>query len=299
MTPRPIRFLHRSRTAEIAIDTPAAATRTVLQWLREDAGCMGTKEGCNEGDCGACMVVIGSIDPQGMLKLEPINSCIRFVPSLDGRALFTVEDLAQAGMLHPVQQALVDAHGSQCGFCTPGFVMSMWALWERHQTAGTVPTRQQVADDLSGNLCRCTGYRPIVDAALQMFEGSAADVPTKTTPTTPTTAKPTLTRAPVVAALKALQSQPPLAIDGCFHAPRTLDELAALRAAKPAARLLAGSTDIGLWVTKQTRDVGELIAVGEVAELQRIEVDADVVAVNGNAAAGADGDAPQIRIGAA
>ncbi len=267
MTPRPIRFLHRGTVAEAAIDSRAAATCTVMQWLRGDAGCTGTKEGCNEGDCGACMVVVGSLDAKGALRLEPINSCIRFLPTLDGRALFTVEDLAQGGVLHPVQQALVDCHGSQCGFCTPGFVMTMWAMWERHRAAGTMPTRQQVADDLSGNLCRCTGYRPIVDAALRMFDA----------PATP------LDRLPVVAALQRLQADAPLTIDGCFHAPRALDDLAALRAARPEARLLAGSTDIGLWVTKQMRDVGELIALGDVSELQRIEIDDEEIHIGAGA----------------
>ena len=172
-----------------------------------------------------------------------------------------MEDLAAPdGTLHPVQQAMVDCHGSQCGFCTPGFVMSLWAGYQRHQAAGTVPTRQQLADDLSGNLCRCTGYRPILDAGQRTFELPA----------------PALDRAAVAAALRGLQQDPPLhyAPGGgapAFHAPRTLDEFAALREALPQARVLAGSTDMGLWVTKQFRDLGELIYVGEVAELKRIE----------------------------
>jgi aerobic-type carbon monoxide dehydrogenase small subunit (CoxS/CutS family) len=120
-----------------------APTRSVLAWLREDQACTGTKEGCAEGDCGACTVVLGELDAQGQLRLRPVNACIQFVPTLDGRALFTVEDiaaLAAPDKLHPVQQCLVDCHGSQCGFCTPGFVMSLWAVYERHQTAATVPT---------------------------------------------------------------------------------------------------------------------------------------------------------------
>src|SRR5262245_42242180 len=159
---RPVRFLHRGRTVEVAVADP---TRTVLQWLREDAHCTGTKEGCAEGDCGACTVVLGELDETGALALKPVNACIRFLPTLDGKALFTVEDVAAAdGTLHPVQQTMVDCHGSQCGFCTPGFVMSLWAGYENHREAGTAPTRQQLADELSGNLCRCTGYRPILDA---------------------------------------------------------------------------------------------------------------------------------------
>ena len=250
---RPIRFLHRGAVVEA---DPAAATRSVLEWLREDARCSGTKEGCAEGDCGACTVVVGELDAAGKLLLKPVNACIQFLPTLDGKALFAVEDLTAAdGKLHPAQQAMVECHGSQCGFCTPGFVMSLWACYQRHQAAGTQPSRQQLADDLSGNLCRCTGYRPILDAGQRMFSIAPA-VP--------------LIHAPIVTALKSLQSDPPLQAEGTFHAPRTLTEFAALRHAKPQAQLLAGSTDIGLWVTKQFRELGELIYIGEVNELRQI-----------------------------
>ena len=263
MTTRPIRFFHRGRVVEIAQPAP---TRTVLEWLREDQRCTGTKEGCAEGDCGACTVVVGELDTQGALQLKPVNACIQFLPTLDGKALFTVEDVKQGAALHPVQQAMVQCHGSQCGFCTPGFVMSMWAGYERHQAAGTVPTRQQLADDVSGNLCRCTGYKPILDAGQRMFELPAVR----------------LDAAPVREALAALASDPPLATPG-FHAPRTLAAFAALREAKPEARVLAGSTDIGLWVTKQFRDLGELIFIGEVAELKRIAIDGDTLRIGAGA----------------
>jgi xanthine dehydrogenase small subunit len=266
MTTRPIRFFHRGAIVEIA---GAAPTRTVLEWLREDARCTGTKEGCAEGDCGACMVVVGELEATGDVSLQPVNACIRFLPTLDGKALFTVEDVAAAdGTPHPVQQAMVDCHGSQCGFCTPGFVMSLWAGFQRHWAAGTVPTRQQLADDLSGNLCRCTGYRPILDAGQRAF-----NLPT-----------PALDRMAVGAALRALRQDPPLHyVPGkgapAFHAPRTLAEFAALREALPQARVLAGSTDMGLWVTKQFKDLGELIYVGEVAELKRVDVQADRIVI--------------------
>ncbi len=287
MSPRPIRFFHRGAIVEAE---PAAATRTVLDWLREDALCTGTKEGCAEGDCGACTVVVGELGAGGALEMKPVNACIRFLPTLDGKALFTVEDVAevgragagsgnghaepaepaghaghagqarhvshtwQPGQLHPAQQAMVDCHGSQCGFCTPGFVMSLWSCYERHQEGGTRPTRQQLADDLSGNLCRCTGYRPILDAGEAMFDAPPRRLDT----------------ASALAALKTLAADAPLARPD-FHAPRTLAELAALRFARPDARLLAGSTDIGLWVTKQLKDLPDLIYVGEVADLRTVE----------------------------
>ena len=266
MEPRPIRFFHRGAVVEIA---DAAPTRTVLEWLREDARCTGTKEGCAEGDCGACTVVVGELDATGDLSLQPVNACIRFLPTLDGKALFTVEDVAAPdGTLHPVQQALVDCHGSQCGFCTPGFVMSLWACFQRHRAVGTVPTRQQLADDLSGNLCRCTGYRPILDAGLRAFELPA----------------PVLDRMAVGAALRGLRQDPPLhyAPAGgapAYRAPRTLAEFAALREALPQARVLAGSTDMGLWVTKQFKDLGDLIHIGEVTELKRVDVQADRIVI--------------------
>ncbi|MBI5721260.1 MAG: xanthine dehydrogenase small subunit [Burkholderiales bacterium] len=272
MSTRPIRFFHRGAIVEAA---PASATRTVLEWLREEALCTGTKEGCAEGDCGACTVVVGELGAHGALEMKPVNACIRFLPTLDGKALFTVEDVAgtgcgvrdvgavgnghagvasAAGGLHPAQQAMVECHGSQCGFCTPGFVMSLWACYERHHDAGTRPTRQQLADDLSGNLCRCTGYRPILDAGEKMFEAAPRRLDT----------------APVLAALQTLAGDAPLSRPD-FHAPRTLADLATLCAAKPDARLLAGSTDIGLWVTKQFRELPELIYVGDVAELRAID----------------------------
>jgi xanthine dehydrogenase small subunit len=256
-----VHFLHQGR---VQVVTPRAHTRTVLEWLREDAHCTGTKEGCAEGDCGACMVVVGELDAHGALQLKPVNSCIQFLPTLHGKALFTVEDVAAAdGILHPVQQAMVDCHGSQCGFCTPGFVMSLWASYQRHGAVGPAPSRQELTDELSGNLCRCTGYRPILDAAQQMFERPRV----------------VLDQAALVAALQALQSAiRPLHQSG-FYAPNTLAGLATVRAAKPKAKLLAGSTDMGLWVNKQFRELGELIYIGNVAELRQITISETHIAI--------------------
>ena len=263
MTIAPIRFFHRGQVVEVSGVRP---TRSVLDWLREDARCTGTKEGCNEGDCGACTVVVGELQGE-TLALSTVNACIQFMPTLEGKALFTVEDLAPlaGGGLHPVQQALVDCHGSQCGFCTPGFVMSLWSAYERHAAEGTRPGRQALADELAGNLCRCTGYRPILDAGERMFELP----PVRLDP------------APVVAALTSLRRDMGFAyaapnpaaggrVDG-FHAPIDLAGLWDALAAAPGARLLAGGTDIGLWVNKQFRDLGDIVYLGHVAELQRLE----------------------------
>ncbi|MBV8621368.1 MAG: xanthine dehydrogenase small subunit [Curvibacter sp.] len=261
---QPIRFFHRGQIVEVH---GAAGTRSVLDWLREDARCTGTKEGCNEGDCGACTVVVGELPEQadpGLtpvrgLSLRTVNACIQFLPTLHGKALFSVADLQQGELLHPAQQALVECHGSQCGFCTPGFVMSMWASCEQHQAAGERPSRSLLADELSGNLCRCTGYRPILDAAERMFE-----LPPQATDF-----------APAVAALQAMAQGPALDVrdpsGARFVAPRRLDELARVLEAAPQSRVLAGSTDVGLWVTKQFRALGDIVYLGEVAELKRIE----------------------------
>ncbi len=265
MENRPIRFFHRGGVVEIG---GAAPTRTVLDWLREDARCTGTKEGCNEGDCGACTVVIAELAPAGAasgdvvagLRLRSANACIQFLPTLDGKALFTVEDLQTAdGPLHPVQEAMVACHGSQCGFCTPGFVMSLWATYQHHGARGTRPSRQQLADELSGNLCRCTGYRTILDAGERMFDLRAAP----------------LVAAPVVAALAAMRDSTPLrSVDANgaeFIAPRTLEAFATARLAQPEAHVLAGSTDIGLWVNKLFRELPSLLYIGAVDELKRVE----------------------------
>ncbi|QYF94342.1 xanthine dehydrogenase small subunit [Massilia sp. PAMC28688] len=248
---QPIRFYYQGAVREV---TSAAPTQTVLQHLREDLHCTGTKEGCAEGDCGACTVVIGSLQ-DGQVELKAVNSCIQLTPTLDGKALFTVEDLQQAdGTLHPVQQAMVECHGSQCGFCTPGFVMSLWGMYLKQEGR---PSRCQVDDALSGNLCRCTGYRPIIDAAMRMGELPRVE----------------FDREALAAALLPLQCGAMATYSAAgrhFHAPRTLDELLAVRAQYPAATLLAGSTDIGLWVTKQMRELGDIIYLAHVAELKSV-----------------------------
>ncbi|MCU6434906.1 xanthine dehydrogenase small subunit [Undibacterium sp. Jales W-56] len=256
--PDPIHFYFRGKKHQVS---DAAPTRTLLQYLREDLHCSGTKEGCAEGDCGACTVVIGELK-QDQLQMTSVNACLQFLPTLDGKAIFTVEDLNANGHLHPVQQAMVACHGSQCGFCTPGFVMSLWDLYLREvdTDSGCPKTsleRKQIDIALSGNLCRCTGYRPIIDAAQQMCA-----LP-----------RQQFDREALRQALRGMQRTQALSYqlrDQRFDAPHTLAALLSLRAAKPAAVLLAGATDVGLWVTKQLRDLGEIIYLGEVAELQQV-----------------------------
>jgi len=256
-------------------------TRTVLQHLREDLGRTGTKEGCAEGDCGACTVVLADL-VDGRVRYRAINSCIQFVPTLDGRALFTVESLKDpaTGALHPVQQALADGHGSQCGFCTPGFVMSMFALYKSQPA----PDRSAITDALAGNLCRCTGYRPIVDAARAMYSlGAAIPLTDQTRLTSPAGSRSRAaakSEADLARALKGLRRRKSLVLThpaGAFHAPRSADELAELRERLPEARILAGGTDVGLWVTKQHRALGDIVYLGNVADLQHVEVAAEAI----------------------
>ncbi|WP_300753530.1 xanthine dehydrogenase small subunit [Janthinobacterium sp.] len=260
-----IRFYYRGAVQEVR---NAAPTQTVLQHLREDLHCTGTKEGCAEGDCGACMVVVGSL-VNGQVEMKAVNACIQLTATLDGKALFSVEDLQQPdGALHPVQQAMVECHGSQCGFCTPGFVMSLWGMYLNKN--GATPTRCEIDDSLSGNLCRCTGYRPIIEAAKRMGELPLVS----------------FDRAALAAQLQALQRDSLLTYmaDGQqFHAPRTLEELVQLRADKPQACLLAGSTDVGLWVTKQLRDLGDIIYIGNVAALKTIAIAGDQLQIGAGA----------------
>ena len=251
-----IRFLLNGELIEVDDVQP---TETVLHYLRERRRLTGTKEGCAEGDCGACTVVVGKLRGDDLM-LEAVNACIQFVPTLDGKAVFTVEYLrAQAdGGLHPVQQAMVDHHGSQCGFCTPGFIMSLWNVY--NAAAGSSVDEAALRTALSGNLCRCTGYRPILKAGEAMFDFPVVD----------------LDRAALKEQLAVLRRDhmPSFATDGAaFHAPRTLAELTERRAELPEAIILAGCTDIGLWVTKQLRDLGDVIYIGEVDGLDEIRED--------------------------
>jgi xanthine dehydrogenase small subunit len=254
-----LRFIMDGR--EISVENPPA-TMTLLEYLREVAGRHGTKEGCAEGDCGACTVVLGELGPDGKgVRYRAVNSCIRFLPTIDGKELVTVESLRQpSGDAHPVQQSMIDNHASQCGFCTPGFVMSLFATYLNRSEA----RRADIVDALSGNLCRCTGYRPIIDAGLRQWNY-------------PAPARWSRIDAQSAARIEALRridreaGKEPSLRTASFHAPRTLKELTAVLAANPDALLLAGGTDVGLWATKQLRDLPTLIYLGDVADLARIE----------------------------
>jgi len=248
-----IRFLLGDQPVEIADCDP---NLTVLEWLRGPGGRCGTKEGCAEGDCGACTVVLAEPDPAGGLAYRSVNSCIQFVGTLDGTQLLTVEDLKQGSTLHPVQQAMVEAHASQCGFCTPGFVMSLFKLYRDYE--GPLPPSRETLDRaLGGNLCRCTGYRSILEAAVRMFQGPRPDA---------FDAK----RDATMAALAKLVRTSGLAYRDRFFAPTTIAELQALLGKYPAARILSGGTDLGLEVTKAHRSLETIIYLGRVAELASI-----------------------------
>nr|WP_231624594.1 xanthine dehydrogenase small subunit [Limnohabitans sp. 63ED37-2] len=227
--------------------------RTLLDLLREDLRLTATKEGCAAGDCGACTVVVAEA-VNGRLQYRAVNSCIKPAQSIDGLALWTAADLARPdGTLHPVQQAMVACHGSQCGFCTPGFVMSLFALYQRTVAKGQTVDSHTAHEALSGNLCRCTGYRPIVQAACSLNAEPSQ----------------TVDERPIVAALQKMATTE--MTDGNYLRPSNLSALLQARAQHPQAQLIAGATDAGLWITQGLRRMPQIIDLTRVAELRRVE----------------------------
>ena len=219
---------------------PKTGSETLLDYLRLEADLCGTKEGCNEGDCGACTVIVTGQD--GVPR--PMNACILFLPQLQGCSVRTVEGLpGPDGALHPVQQAMITHHGAQCGFCTPGFVTTMAAA---HATGET-----DFDTALAGNLCRCTGYAPIIRAAQ-----AAA-------------------HAPVPSWMVERPEAPALQSRDDIFCPRSSDELAQWYARNPEATLIAGGTDVGLWVTKKMQDLGPIAFVSHAEDLRQIHDEKD------------------------
>lgn len=254
MPRRALRFLRRGRVITLSHFLPHS---TILDWLRLEERSTGTKEGCAEGDCGACTIVIARL-VDGALVYEPVNACIALLGSLDGAELITVEDLAEGEILHPVQDAMVRHHGSQCGFCTPGIVMSLFAL---HHADTETLDRPQIEEALAGNLCRCTGYKPIIDAALEACAQPVQDQFSRRAHET-------------IAALTALNSGRSLFVGDetqFFASPHSSAELANLLQTYPDAQLVAGATDVGLWITKGLRSFDRVISTRQVADLQVLE----------------------------
>jgi xanthine dehydrogenase small subunit len=239
--------------------TDAAPTMTLLNYLRRTKRLTGTKEGCAEGDCGACTVAVGELTGN-TIRYRPLNACIQFLPMLHGKSIVTVEGLkGPGGELHPSQKAIVDCHGSQCGFCTPGFVMQLYTLSSNERPA----SKYQINNALAGNLCRCTGYGPLIDAA---------EVATRSE-------RPDWDRQRIAREQEQLAAIAPcstIAKDGQrSYQPSTLDELASLFEQHPDAVIVAGATDVGLWVTKQLRQLPVTIHICQIAQLRAVRIHDD------------------------
>ena len=260
MTSNIIKFIWGNKIHEIHNPDP---NETILNYVRLKLKRTGTKEGCAEGGCGACTVVLGELKKNNIIY-KAINACIAFTPSLEGKLLILVEDLVLKGELHPVQKAMVDFHGSQCGFCTPGFVMSLFAMYKNYSSYNY----NVIKDSIQGNLCRCTGYRPIVDAAKSLIKKRKSDHFSRD-------------KKNIVTLLKKIK-QRSIAINvnnKKYFAPKTINELKKIIKQNPNSKLLSGGTDVSLIVTKERKDLNSIIYMNSIDELNYIKKDKNYIEV--------------------
>ena len=259
---RDIRFLLNGEPQHVS---HMSADMTFLSWLREKPHLRGTKQGCGEGDCGACTVALGRLDDSGRLMWRPVNTCILFLPMVDGSAIRTVEGLVSVdGNLHPVQRAMVTADASQCGFCTPGFVMTLYTAWQNRLGL----QEDEINDTLAGNLCRCTGYRSIVNAALTLSTRDNRSSSVEYLDSTDASALAELCASDDFDRDFCISSD-----DTSFYAPSELATFANFYADNPGSIIVAGATDVGLWVTKQYKTLGQILWTGHVSQFDRIDLD--------------------------
>ena len=252
MTSSIVKFIYKNKIVEI--NNPDS-NETILNYVRTKLKKTGTKEGCAEGGCGACTVVLGELI-ENNITYKAINSCIAFVPSLEGKQLILVEDLISKDELHPVQKAMVNYHGSQCGFCTPGFVMSLFAMYKNYSSY----KEDIIKDSIQGNLCRCTGYRPIIDAAKSLNKENKFDHFSKN-------------KKIILSLLRKIKQRNITIINDNkkYFAPKSVDELKKILRQEPNSKLLSGGTDVSLIVTKERKDLNSLIYMNSINELNYIK----------------------------
>ena len=252
MTSNIVKFVYQNKIREVKNPDP---NETLLNYIRTKLKKTGTKEGCAEGGCGACTVVLGELKKNN-ISYKAINSCIAFLPSLEGKQLILVEDLNVEGELHPVQKAMVNYHGSQCGFCTPGFVMSLFAMYKNSSSY----KEENIKDSIQGNLCRCTGYRPIVEAAKSLNRDKTKDFFTRDKKIILNLLKKIKKRS-----IKIIKSNKK------YFAPKSVKELNEILRLEPNSKLISGGTDVSLIVTKERKDINSLIYLNSIDELNYIK----------------------------